>query len=366
MTANDILHLPARACGLGFGAMRLPSDKDTCRTMFDAYLDAGFNYFDTAYVYANSEVMLKKALVPYHPRDSFLLADKLPPWMTRNHEHCDKLLHDSLKRCGVDYFDFYLIHSLDTGNEKRAVSSGVYEWAAAQKEKGLCSHVGFSFHGSAALLDHMLTIHPEMEFVQLQLNYLDVLRGQAGELHQVALKHRKPIIVMEPVKGGTLAQLPPAAEALLKGYNAQRSVASWALRYAATLPGVTCVLSGMSSLDQVRDNLDTFTTLEPLTQEENAVIEEVLRELSKISTVPCTACRYCMTDCPQQIEIPVCFSLYNEAKRGGELWNRQSLYGAIEKGHRANDCAACGICLSHCPQHIDIPKELAAVAALLK
>lgn len=361
MIHEDILNPDLKHAGLGFGLMRLPSDKETAE-MVDMYLDAGFNYFDTAYVYDGSEEKLKRTLASRHSRDSFLVANKLPPWMASDHKSCDKLLGESLKRCGLDYIDFYLVHSLDDGNEKAAVNAGVYEWIVRQKQKGLCRHIGFSFHGTTELLDHLLTVHPEMEFVQLQLNYVDVLRGKAGELQEVACRHRKPIIVMEPVKGGTLASLPPAAEALFKEYAPDRSIASWAIRYAASLSGATCMLSGMSDINQMRDNLKTFRPFEPLSREEEDVIGKVLLELSKVAMIPCTSCKYCLAECPENIEIPVCFNLYNDSKRGAAQWNLESLYSGIPDGQRAGDCINCGACVARCPQHIDIPAKLQEVA----
>jgi len=361
MTHQDILNLNPRHAGLGFGLMRLPSAEETTE-MVDMYLEAGFNYFDTAYVYGGSEDKLKRALSSRHPRDTFMVADKLPPWMAPDFAACDRLFGESLKRCGLDYIDFYLVHSLDEDNEKKAVRNGVYDWIAAQKKKGLCRHIGFSFHGSTELLEHILTVHPEMEFVQLQLNYMDILRGKAGELHEVALKHKKPIIVMEPVKGGTLATLSPVAEAIFKAYSPESSVASWALRYAASLTGATCVLSGMSSVSQMADNIKTYRPFKRISQDELEIIEKVLLELSTVATIPCTYCKYCVEECPQDIEIPVCFNLYNDSKRGAANWNLEGLYNAIPKGRRAGNCTACGACLARCPQHIDIPEELKIVA----
>jgi len=330
--------------------------------MVDLYMDAGFNYFDTAYVYGGSEEQLRKTLSSRYPRDSFLVADKLPPWNASNQKACDRLFNESLNRCGLDYIDFYLVHSLDEGNERSAVKNGVYEWISEQKKKGLCKHIGFSFHGSTGLLEQILTAHPEMEFVQLQLNYMDILRGKAGELQEVALKHKKPIIVMEPVRGSGLAVLPKTAEAIFKEYAPDSSIASWAIRYAASLSGATCLLSGMSNVAQMKDNLKTYDPFKPLTKEEADVIENVLQELSKIATIPCTACKYCLDECPENIEISTCFSLYNDAKRGGASWNLQGLYGAIPDGQRAGDCIACGACVARCPQHIDIPEKLKLVA----
>ncbi|MCL2159595.1 MAG: aldo/keto reductase [Oscillospiraceae bacterium] len=361
MTHQDILNLNPKHAELGFGLMRLPSTEETAK-MVDMYIEAGFNYFDTAYVYGGSEDKLKRALSDRHPRDAFLVADKIPPWMARDQKTCDKLLKESLGRCGLDYFDFYLVHSLDDGNEKSAVRGGVYEWAARQKEKGLCRHIGFSFHGSTELLEHILTVHPEMEFVQLQLNYMDILRGKAGELHEVAQKHKKPIIIMEPVKGGTLASLPPVAEAFFKRFAPNSSVASWAIRYAASLSGASCVLSGMSNIAQMEDNLKTYSPFVPISKDEQKIIENVLTELSMVATIPCTYCKYCVAACPQDIEIPVCFNLYNDSKRGAAQWNLEGLYNSIPSGHRAGDCVECGDCVARCPQHIDIPKELKNVS----
>ena len=365
MKCQDILNINAGYGHFGFGLMRLPDVKETAK-MADMYLEAGFNYFDTAYVYGGSEEKLREAVAKRHPRESFLAADKLPPWMANNRAACDKLLNESLKRCGLDYFDFYLVHSLDEGNEKNAVNGGVYEWIAEQKKKGIIKHIGFSFHGTTELLDKIFTAHPEMEFVYLQLNYADMLCGKAGELHKIALKHKKPIIAMEPVKGGTLAKLPPAAEAVLKSYNPTASAASWAVRYAASLPGVSCLLSGMSSLDQMKDNIKTYTPFKPFGEEDLKIIEAALQEISKVASIPCTACKYCLEDCPENIEISVCIGLYNDIKRGAADWNIQGLYNAVPKGRRAGDCTGCGACTARCPQKIDIPGSLKTVAQCFK
>ena len=361
MTHQDVLSLSPEYAALGFGLMRLPGVEETAR-MVDMYLEAGFNYFDTAYVYGGSEEKMKKALTSRHPRDSFLVADKMPPWMVRSPKDCDKLFAESLRRCGLDYIDFYLVHSLDEDNERSAVNAGVYDWIVQQKKKGLCKHIGFSFHDSAEVLDDILTAHPEMEFVQLQLNYIDVLRGKAGEQQEVALKHKKPIIVMEPVKGGMLAKTSPSAEAIFKKYAPGSSVASWAVRYAASLQGATCLLSGMSTIQQMEDNLKTYDQFKPMTPEELDVIEQVLLEQAGVSVIPCTSCKYCLDDCPENIEIPTCFNLFNDLKRGAESWNIEGLYGSIPDGRRAGDCIACGACVSRCPQHIDIPDKLKLVA----
>ena len=344
---------------LGFGAMRLPDDGETTK-MVDAYLESGDMYFDTAYIYAGSEEKLKRTLVKRHPRSSFFVANKLPPWEVNKPSDCDRIFETQLKRMGLDYFDYYLVHSLDESREASVEELGLFEYVWNQKKKGNVRHVGFSYHGGTDYLDRLLTRHKGVEFVQLQLNYVDVLRGPAGEWLDVANNHDVPVIVMEPIKGGTLANLPAAAEKLLKEYDGSRSVASWALQYAATLEGVTCLLSGMSNMEQMNDNIKTYKNMKPLTSGEMELIENVLAEMSKVASIPCTACRYCEKDCPVGIDIAVCFSLYNELKRGSEAWNRRNLYNSLSK--KAGDCTGCGACLSHCPQHIDIPKEMAVVA----
>ena len=361
MTHQDILNVNPEHAALGFGLMRLPSKEETAQ-MVDMYMAAGFNYFDSAYMYGGSEEKLKYSLTERYPRDSFLVADKLPPWKLSDHSSCDRLMRESLERCGLNYFDFYLVHSLDELNERKAVSVGVFDWLARQKKNGLCKHIGFSFHGSAELLEQVFITHPEMEFVQLQLNYIDILCGKAGEQHEVALKHGKPIVVMEPVKGGMLSALPQAAEDLFKASKPDSSVASWAVRYAASLPGASCLLSGMSTVEQMRDNLKTYDPFKPITSEDLDIINTVLLELSTVATIPCTSCKYCLADCPEGIEIPVCFSLYNDVKRGAEQWNLRLSYKSIPGGRRAEDCVACGACVSRCPQHINVPDELKAVA----
>ncbi|MCL2189253.1 MAG: aldo/keto reductase [Defluviitaleaceae bacterium] len=363
MTHKDVL-TTGKSAALGFGNMRMP-DASKSTLMTDLYLESGYNYFDTAYIYGGSEELLKNVLVTRHKRDSFLLADKMPPWEVKNHRDCDKLLDVQLKRCGVDFFDFYMLHSLDDSREAFIDNADLFAWLRWQKEKGIARHIGFSFHGSTAYLERLLKAHPEVEFVQLQLNYIDKLRGPAGEWQDLALKYNMPIIVMEPVKGGSLATLPPGAEALLKKYAPERSVASWAIQYAATLEGATVMLSGMSDVSQLQDNLNTYKNyLKPLTAQEMALLEQVLDEMSKVANIPCTACKYCHEHCPIGIDIASCFSLYNGVKRGDAMWNRSSMYNTLPEGKRAADCIACEACLAHCPQKIDIVAGLKEVAAV--
>jgi predicted aldo/keto reductase-like oxidoreductase len=367
MNAQDYLTVgkDKQVASLGFGAMRMPNEAETAK-MFDVFLDNGYNYIDTAYIYDGSEEMLKKTLVKRHPRDTFLIADKLPPWeVKKSPEDCQRLFEEQLRRTGLDYFDFYLVHSLDDSREKEVEDLGLFQWVVEQKKKGLVKHVGFSFHGGTAYLERVLKNHPEAEFVLLQQNYVDNLRGLAGEWNAMARKYNVPIKVMEPVKGGSLAALPAPAEKLLKDYAPDRSIASWAIQFAATLEGVTCVLSGMSNMEQLQDNIKTFKNLKPFTQEEIVLLEQVLAEMSKVSSIPCTYCKYCHNDCPRGIDIATCFSLYNELQRGSQKWNRSAQYRTIPAGKRADDCNNCKACLSHCPQKINIPKELGLVAKAL-
>jgi len=348
---------------LGFGAMRLPSDVNECTRMFAAYLESGGNYIDTAYVYGGSEEMLKKSLTTKHPRDSYLLADKLPPWELKTKADCDRVLNESLKRCGVDYFDYYLLHALDAGNEKRLIDTDAYAWAQDMKKKGVLRKVGFSFHDTPDVLDKLFADHPEMEFVMLQFNYVDNMRGAAAAFHESALKFGKTLFAMEPIKGGTLASLPEEAEALLRAARPNDSMAAWAMRYAASLEGVTSTLSGMSSLAQVEDNIKTFKNFEPMTADEYGLLEQVLDILAKEGGIPCTACKYCLADCPKGIAVDNCIMLYNEVKRNpSSKFNRTVMYRAVEQGKRAEDCTSCNACLARCPQKIDIPDALRLVA----
>jgi len=360
MTHKEVLTV-GNTAALGFGAMRLP-DADETAKMFDAYLEAGYNYIDTAWIYGDSEEKLGKTLVARHPRESFLLADKLPPWEVKNHRDCQKLFDTQRTRLGVDYFDFYLVHSLDDSREDSVEAMDLFGFVKQKKEAGDVRHMGFSFHGSAPYLERVLQRHPEVEFVMLQLNYADILAGPAGDWAALARKYNKPIIVMEPVKGGNLATLPAPAEKILKDYAPGRSIASWAIQYAATIPGATVVLSGMSNMAQLQDNLLTYKNhLKPLTPQEHTLLEQVLIEMSRAGGIPCTICKYCQPHCPEGIDISSCFSLYNAVKRGETKWNRSSMYNGLPK--RAHHCTECGACMSHCPQKIDIVAGLKEVAA---
>ena len=362
---------------LGFGLMRLP-EKDgaidltqVCR-MVDAYLDAGLTYFDTAYVYhgGNSEKIVKEALVKRHPREAFTVATKLPAWCMKEEADRDRIFNEQLERCGVDYFDFYLLHSIEDGaNGDTYDRLNCFEWGVQKKAEGRIRHFGFSFHGSPEYLEQLLDEHPEVEFVQIQLNYADWESPVvcSGRLYEILRKRNMPIVIMEPVKGGTLAKLTPELEAKFRAARPDKSVASWALRFAASLPGVMTVLSGMSSPEQMADNLATFKSFEPLSAEEKAVVEDVRRAIMSAEQIGCTACRYCTDGCPMNIAIPDVFRAVNTMKLYHEEFRPRTFYkGLVGQGHgRAADCVACGQCEGVCPQHLPIIELLKQASGML-
>ena len=360
---------------LGFGLMRLPEkegkiDIGQVSRMVDAYMQAGMNYFDTAYVYhgGNSEKAIREALVRRYPRDQFMLATKLPAWCMKTEEDRDLIFNEQLERCGVDYFDFYLLHSIeDGGNGETYERLDCYNWGLQKKAEGRIRHFGFSFHGSPAYLNRILDAHPEIEFVQIQLNYADwnnpVVRS--GELYEILHRRNIPMIIMEPVKGGTLAKLTPELEAMFKTVRPGASVASWALRFVGSLPGVMTILSGMSTEEQMADNICTFSRFEPLTEEEKALVEKVKTIMLNVPQIGCTSCRYCTPGCPMNISIPDVFRAVNTMSLYGDMFRPKAFYGGlIGQGYgRASACIACGQCEGVCPQHlpiIDLLKDASA------
>ena len=358
---------------LGFGLMRLPEkdgkiDYDTVCQMVDKYMAAGLNYFDTAYVYhgGNSEVAARECIVKRFPRDSFYLATKLPGWNIKTADDRDRLFNEQLERAGVDYFDFYLLHSIEEGGNYDSYEKfNCFEWGMQKKKEGKIKHLGFSFHGSPALLEKVLDDHPETEFVQIQLNYADWDNPviSSGKLYEILHGRNIPIIVMEPVKGGTLADPLPEIKQKFEAARPGASAASWALRFVGSLPGVMTILSGMSTPGQMSNNIGTFTDFEPLSDSEREVISQAREIMLKAPTIGCTSCRYCCEGCPQQIKIPDIFALVNAVRMYKEGWRAKNYYNShIAVTSRASDCIACGQCEGICPQHlpiIDLLKEAA-------
>jgi predicted aldo/keto reductase-like oxidoreductase len=365
---------------LGFGLMRLPIteegnpksiDQELLNKMVDYYLEQGFTYFDTAYPYhqGTSEVAAKKALVERHPREAFTLANKMPTFLVTKPEDYPRFFAEQQDRCGVDYFDYYLLHALDANSYANTVKHGGFEFMQKLKEEGKIKQAGFSFHDKAEVLDKILTEHPEMEFVQLQINYVDWESEliESRLCYEVALKHNKPIIVMEPVKGGSLAIVPEEAEQLFKSYHPDLSAASWAVRYVASLENVFMVLSGMSDFEQVTDNISYMQDFNPLNDEERAIITKVTDVIYNNIAIPCTACQYCVDGCPTNIPIPKYFSLYNNQNQFRLSITHLNLYKNLNKDYgKASDCIECGQCEEHCPQHIEIVDRLKEVSGVFE
>ena len=364
---------------LGFGLMRLPRldpndegsiDLEQTKQMVDTFLQRGFTYFDTAWMYCafKSENAVKEALTSRHPRESYTLATKLHAAYIHSLDDRDAIFNTQREKTGVEYFDYYLLHDVGAEHYEIYKKYDCFAWIAEKKRQGLIKHMGFSFHDTAEVLDKILTEHPEMEFVQLQINYLDWdSEGvQSRKCYEVATRHGKPVIVMEPVKGGTLAKLPAAAEALLRQADPGASIPSWAVRFAASLPNVKMVLSGMSSTEQLLDNTGYMQDFAPLTQQEQAVIAQVVGIINASIAIPCTGCSYCTEGCPMHIAIPKYFSLYNaeiQELKEKDFTSQSTYYGNLTLTFgKASDCIACGQCESVCPQHLPIIENLKRVA----
>ena len=367
---------------LAFGLMRLPQldendatsiDIERVKGMVDTYMEQGFSYFDTAAPYhgKHSEIALREAVVKRYPRERYVVADKLSFGMIDKAEDMQSFFEGQLERTGLEYIDIYLLHALGKESYAKAQSFKAFEFAAQKKAEGKVKHVGFSFHDSAEVLDQILTEHPEVEYVQLQINYLDWEdeNVQSRKCYEVAVKHGKKVLVMEPVKGGALAKISPQIEAFLKEHHPTVSPASWAVRFAASLEHVVMVLSGMSDEAQVADNTSYMKEFQPLSAEEFKVLEQAAEMIRNDIAVPCTGCAYCVADCPKNIAIPEYFTMYNKVKRFqgvGLNWEKMKYAKKAEERGKASDCIECGLCESHCPQHLDIRKFLKDVAEILE
>ncbi len=364
---------------LGFGLMRLPLlsdgeiDIEQVKTMVDMFMEKGFTYFDTAYGYHSqkSESAAKIALVDRYPRESFQIATKLPAWAgPKNEEEAKEMFYTSLERCGVSYFDFYLLHNLGSKRTQVFEDYNIWQFLLERKAEGKIKKLGFSIHDNADALEKVLEKHHEdVDFVQLQINYADWENTtiQSRKCYEVAKKYGKEIIVMEPIRGGSLASPPKEVGEVLKAENPNYSFASWALRYAASLDGIITVLSGMSNIEQMKDNLNTFDNFTPLNEKENNAIKKAQEILDSIPYIPCTNCKYCTKDCPMNIEIADMLNAMNVKIIYDDIKGAKLMYKfADAKGGSASECIACGLCEGVCPQSIAIIDELSKIASTLQ
>ena len=355
---------------LAFGCMRLPMkegkvDEPQFCQMVDRFIGEGFHYFDTAHGYLDgqSEMAIRACLTSRYPREAYLLTNKLTDSYFKTQEDIRPFFENQLKWCGVEYFDFYLMHAQSAGNYEQFKRCKAYETAFALKGEGKIRHVGISFHDTAELLEQILTDYPEIEVVQIQFNYHDYddPAVQGRKVYEVCRKHHKPVLVMEPVKGGNLVNLPEDAKKVLNDLNGG-SPASYAIRFAAGFEGMLCVLSGMSSIEQLEDNISYMKDFKPLNETELSAVHKVVDILHSKKLIPCTACRYCVAGCPQKISIPDLFSCMN-TKELTHDWNADFYYGIhTEQGGKASSCIGCGKCEKICPQHLPIRKLLQDVA----
>lgn len=362
----------------GFDCMRLPllnandvTSFDFAKTkqLFDAYLNFGFTYFDTAYTYHGyqCEKAVRKALVERHPRSAFELATKMPLRDFKDTADLETIFNEQRTNCGVDYFDYYLLHNMGTNVYEKCRKYGAFDFIAAKKAEGKIKHAGMSFHDTPELFDEILSQYADkLDFVQLQINYLDWEQPnvQSRRCLEVASKYHKPVFVMEPCKGSTLTNLPEEALQILKDYDPQATPASLAFRFAASQPGVVCVLSGMNSMEQVKENTALFKNFKPIKEEELKIIAQILEVIERNTPIPCTGCAYCTHGCPKNIAIPQYFALYNSiATLTGSFSSHGGYYNNISlKYGKASDCIGCKQCERACPQHLPITKYLKDVA----
>lgn len=370
---------------LGFGLMRLPLldaadstkiDDKTMSAMVDRYLEAGFHYFDTAVPYhggGNSEIAFRECVVKRYPRSAYTITDKLSFFIVQKAEELEEFFNGQLERCGVTYFDYYLLHAMNAEYLELAERIGAFDFVQRKKAEGKIKHIGFSFHDTAEVLEKILTRHPEMEYVQLQINYVDWenFEVQSRACYETAVRHGKKVLVMEPVKGGLLVNIPEEAKTIFQEAEPDMSIASWAVRFAASLPNVEMVLSGMSNMEQMKDNLSYMCDFKPLTEHEKDLIETVTDIIVSKESIACTGCRYCVDGCPKKISIPDYFKLMNDVSKFGEpqIARAKQYYKHYteEQGlGKASDCIKCGKCEQHCPQHLTIRKYLEDTAAVLE
>lgn len=360
---------------LGFGLMRLPKlsdetiDLEQVKQMVDLFLSKGFTYFDTAWAYPGSEDAIRQALVERYPREKFQLATKNAAWINcKTREDAIAQFETSLKQTGAGYFDFYLLHNLGETRTEFFERFKMWDFVFEKKREGLIKHVGFSFHSTPQELDEILTKHPEAEFVQLQINWADWENPaiQSRGCYEVARKHGKPVVIMEPIKGGMLANPPDEVKEVFRKANPDVSLASWAIRFAASLDGVITVLSGMSTLDQMKDNVAYMEDFKRLDESERATVEEARKTLQSIPIIPCTTCNYCAKVCPQNIGISGSFTAFNVLTLYKDKAFAANQYRWLVEMHGkkyAGKCIKCGACEKVCPQHIKIRGELVKVAA---
>lgn len=366
---------------LGFGLMRLPltdaNDKgsidiEALKEMVDTFMEQGFTYFDTAWMYCafKSENAVKEALTDRYPRDRYTLTTKLHASYLKTKEDRNRIFEEQRQKTGVDYFDYYLIHAIDQELYSIYNEMDCFNWLIEKKKQGLVKHIGFSYHDSAEFLDQVLTEHPEMEFVQLQMNYLDweSAEVQSRKCYEVAIKHGKPVIVMEPVKGGTLADVPAEVRESFAAYHPDLSVPSWAIRFVASLDNVAMVLSGMSNMEQLMDNISYMKEFVPMNAEETELVHRAAEMIKDSIAIPCTGCSYCTEGCPMQIAIPDLFRVYNKSKRGEitDVEANEEYRQLTESGGKARECLACGQCQVACPQHLEIINYLNDVAKCME